>query len=190
MTSASPPSATAKWTQADWTTAENAVNIPLPPQPPPPRTIQDDVWKALGYVGDAIFILVYLVVAFRFSTFASNDLLYKPTPYRALAAIYTFIFAPIFIPHYLYRSLRVYWKKEAAPTVYSVFPLYAYKPEEEVDFIKSMTGFPENTDNPADPVTTWKKAKVDAETAAAQAVLLISSFAEAMKSKEDRVTGK
>ena len=184
------PSSTAKWTQAEWAAAENAVNTPTPPPPPPPRTIQDDIWQALGYVGDVLFILIYLALAYRFSSFASNELLHKPTPYRALSAIYTFIFAPIFIPYYSYRALQAYWKKEEAPRVYSFFPIYPYKPGEEVDFMKSIVGFPEDMADPADPVTLWKQSKVEADDAAAQAKLLISSFTEAMKSKEDRITGK
>ena len=56
--------------------------------------------------------------------------------------------------------------------------------------MKSIVGFPEDMADPADPVTLWKQSKVEADDAAAQAKLLISSFTEAMKSKEDRITGK
>jgi hypothetical protein len=100
----------------------------------------------LEALGDAlkwtllIFVIVY---GLRAASFAANQNLYLPLPYRILKFIYTFIFFPIWIPYYLYREIKhAIWPCIDEPHFESVFPVNPYDPKEGLDLNKRLFGFP------------------------------------------------
>ncbi len=87
-----------------------------------------------------IFVVVY---GLRAASFAANQNLYLPLPYRILKFIYTFIFFPIWIPYYLYREIKhAIWPCIDEPHFESVFPVNPYDPKEGLDLNNRFFGYP------------------------------------------------
>jgi hypothetical protein len=107
------------------------------------RTYWDDFKEALSSVvkwGLLVFVLFY---ALRAASFAANQNLFLPLPYRALKFIYTFIFFPIWIPYYLYREVKhLIWPCIDEPHFESVFPVQPYNPQDGIDLNKRLFGYP------------------------------------------------
>ncbi len=107
------------------------------------RTYWDDFTDALNSVlkwGLIGFVLFY---AIRSASFAANQNLFLPLPYRVLKFMYTLIFFPIWIPYYAYREIKhAIWPCIDEPAFESVFPVQPYNPGEELDLNKRLFGYP------------------------------------------------
>ena len=75
------------------------------------RTLYDDLYDSLSILWKWLFVLIYILVGLRCASFAANEVLYKPVPYRVLTFVYTFLFVPIFGPYYLWKVVKnLIWK--------------------------------------------------------------------------------
>lgn len=147
---------------------------------PPPTTWQDDVGTAAKYAFGTIGVILYICLAVRFAAFAANDLLYKPLPYRVLAFIYTFLFAPVFIPYYMYREVTHWiWPKIDGPHFESIFPVRPYDPSESLTFDKRIYGY---ADTPG--IRAWIQRMQANETAQRLGVLQTSILHKLIQAKE------
>lgn len=122
--------------------SDNPIDFPQPPQDPQPLSTMDAVWLALETIGGTLLVIAYLAIALRFVAFATSENIHKPLPFRVLIGIYTFIFAPLFIPYYLYRAYRGAWGTAPFPVAYSIFPMNYFREGEEYDLLKSISGIP------------------------------------------------
>lgn len=112
------------------------------PTPTQPTTLADDVSSALKLALKIVGIILYICIALRIAAFVANDLLYKLLPYRALAFIYAFIFAPFLAPYYLYREFAHRVWPGVEPTHFeSLFPMTPYDPSEPITFDKRIYGY-------------------------------------------------
>jgi hypothetical protein len=107
------------------------------------RSVKDDIWDSFIISLQWIGIIIYILLALRFASFAANANLYKPLPYRFLAFIYTFIFAPIVAPYYLWREIKaLIWPGIVAQPLYeSFFPIIPYNPTEELTMNRRLYGY-------------------------------------------------
>ena len=107
-----------------------------------PTTWEDDISSALKIALKTVGIILYICIALRIAAFVANDLLYKLLPYRALAFIYAFIFAPFLAPYYLYREFahRI-WPGVEPPHFESLFPMTPYDPSEPITLDKRIYGY-------------------------------------------------
>jgi len=111
------------------------------------RTTSDIVWdafkKALSFLG----IIIYLVLALTFASFAANSLLHKPMLYRILAFVYAFIFAPIFGVYYTYNRIIYAIGIQGAelPLMEGLLPLKPYDllPNAEPTLMQRLFGYSE-----------------------------------------------
>ena len=117
-----------------------------------PLSATDAIWQSLEMIGGYIGFILYIAIALRFVAFVTSDALHKPLPYRILIGIYTFIFAPLFIPYYAYRTFKAAWDirrdppRNTLPVAYSIFPLYEFNANDPYDLIKSIAGYPNRKD--------------------------------------------
>lgn len=117
-----------------------------------PLSATDALWQSLGMIGGYIGIILYVAVALRFVAFVTSDALHKPLPYRILLGVYTFLFAPLFIAYYSYRTFKAAWDirkpvpVDTLPVAYSIFPAYEFDAREPYDLIKSIAGYPNRKD--------------------------------------------
>lgn len=104
------------------------------------RTIWDEVKIAFRSAMGWLVPILYVLVALRLAGYAANDTFYKPFPYRVLAFIYTFLFAPFLLLYYLYRLF--FSEPEEQLIFEGVFPLYPYDPNQEVTLFSRFFGYP------------------------------------------------
>lgn len=120
--------------------------------PVTPLSATDAAWQSFSMIGGYIGIILYIAIALRFVAFVTSDILHKPPPYRILVAVYTFIFAPLFIPYYAYRTFKAAWDirkpvpVDTLPVAYSIFPAFEFDAREPYDLIKSLAGYPNRKD--------------------------------------------
>jgi hypothetical protein len=76
----------------------------------------------------------------RCASFAANEYLYKPVPYRILIFIYVFIFVPFFGPYYLWKGIEHRIWNTPLPPYEGFFPLYAYT-DGPLTFNRRLTGY-------------------------------------------------
>jgi hypothetical protein len=105
------------------------------------RTLWDDIVDACSIMAASAFLILYILVGIRCGSFAANDLLYKPVPYRIIAFIYTFIFCPIFAPYYLWKVIKHYVWGTPLPLFEGLLPLNAYDPSEPLTISKRLFGY-------------------------------------------------
>jgi len=126
------------------------------------RGITDDIRDSLIISLQYIGIIIYIVVALRFASFAANANLYKPLPYRFLAFIYTFIFAPIVAPYYIWREIKAFFWASIEPPLYeSFFPIIPYNPLEELTLNRRLYGYADT-----EGLQSWIKRQLDKDLAA------------------------
>ena len=126
------------------------------------RTAQDDIWDALNLALTWGLVFIYIIIALRFAGFAANSNLHKPVAYRALIFIYTFIFAPLFAPYYIWRQIQVWiWPATALPRFEGLFPVNAYTEGKELDVRDYLFGYADTAE-----LKAWIAAKLQTETAA------------------------
>jgi hypothetical protein len=147
------------------------------------RTWWDDVKEAIAYALGWTLLVVWIVLAFRFAGFAANDLLYKPLPYRVLSFIYTFIFAPVFAPYYIYREIMhwFYPSDDYKPHFESIFPVVPYDPSEPLTFDKRVYGY---ADTPA--IRAWIQKKQDEEKQSWLEKLQSTIMADLIQQREEQ----
>jgi hypothetical protein len=123
--------AAAAQTQAQKDAEQAAVN----------RTIYDDFSDSMTIIGKVIFWLIYILVGIRCASFAVNEIMYKPLPYRVLVFFYTFLFTPIFGPYYLWIIIkRLIWKTPS-PMYEGLFPMNPYDPSEPLTLNNRLFGY-------------------------------------------------
>ena len=124
------------------------------------RTPWDEIWSAFKYAMSFIGIIIYVLIALRFAGFASNSIFYKPLAYRILIFTYTFLFAPVFLPYYLYRQIAIYiWPESATlPRFEGLFPVIPYDPTKEITMNNRIFGY---ADTPE--IKKWVEEKRQAE---------------------------
>ncbi len=109
------------------------------------RTFWDDFLDAFKSVFKWGIIFFCVMYGLRAASFAANQNLWRPLPYRVIIFIYTFIFFPIWIPYYLYREIKhLIWPCIDEPHFESVFPVTPYTPNpaEKFDLKKRLFGYP------------------------------------------------
>lgn len=95
-----------------------------------------DAWeKVKPPLFSSVTVIIIVVLALRAASFAVNDNLWRPLPYRILLFIYTFLYFPITVPYYLYRVIRSYFSvdPDMKPHMEGMFPVNTYVPEPNVD---------------------------------------------------------
>jgi hypothetical protein len=118
-------------TQAQREAQQNAAN----------RTLYDDVSDSMSIMGKVIFWIVYILVGLRCASFAANEIMYKPLPYRILVFFYTFLFTPVFGPYYLWIVIkRLFWKTPS-PMYEGFFPMNPYDPSEPLTLNRRLFGY-------------------------------------------------
>jgi hypothetical protein len=125
------------------------------------RTLLDDIADSFTIMLKSSVLILYILVGIRCGSFAANDLLYKPAPYRIIAFIYTFIFCPIFAPYYLWKVIKHYIWGTPLPLFEGLLPLNAYDPSEPLTISKRLLGY---ADTPL--LKEWIQVKQDEETKA------------------------
>jgi hypothetical protein len=123
------------------------------------RTAYDDVLDSLGVIGQTMFWIVYVLVGLRCASFAANEILYKPLPYRLLVFVYTFLFVPIFGPYYLWVIIKSMIWKTPAPMYEGLFPITPYDPSEPLNLNRRLFGY---ADTPQ--IREWMTAQQQKET--------------------------
>jgi hypothetical protein len=105
------------------------------------RTVYDDLSDSMTIISKALFWLVYILVGLRCASFAANEIMYKPLPYRVLVFFYTFLFTPIFGPYYLWIAIkRLIWKTPS-PMYEGFFPMTPYDPSEPLTLNRRLFGY-------------------------------------------------
>ena len=101
------------------------------------------------------------------SSFAANEIMYKPLPYRVLVFFYTFLFTPIFGPYYLWIMIkRLIWKTPS-PMYEGFFPMYPYDPSEPLTLNRRLFGYAESPQ-----LRQWMDDERQKETAARDAAVV------------------
>ena len=125
------------------------------------RSLYDDITDSLIILAKSIVIIFYIVIGLRCASFAANELLYKPVPYRLLAFVYTFIFCPIFAPYYLWKVLKNYIWGTPLPLFEGLLPINSYDPSDPLTLSRRLFGY---ADTPA--LQEWIRGKQDDESMA------------------------
>ena len=130
------------------------------------RTTYDDITDTFSSLGSILFRLLYIIVGLRCASFAANEYLYKPVPYRILIFIYVFIFVPFFGPYYLWKGIEHRIWNTPLPPYEGFFPIYAYEPSDPLTFNRRLTGY-RNTSQ----LQEWITKKLADELAARDAAI-------------------
>lgn len=105
------------------------------------RTLYDDFSDSMTIMGKVIFWLVYILVGLRCASFAANEIMYKPLPYRVLVFFYTFLFAPVFGPYYLWIIIKRFIWKTPSPMYEGFFPMNPYNPSDPLTLNRRLFGY-------------------------------------------------
>ena len=128
-------------------------------------TIYDDISDALLSLAKWMFFLVYVIVGLRCASFATNENLHKPVPYRILIFAYTFLFVPIFGPYYLWKNIESYIWNTPLPPYEGFFPLYPYDKSEPLTLNRRLYGYIDSPELQA-RIATKIKQELEAKDAA------------------------
>ena len=100
------------------------------PDVPQAQSTLDSAIQALQIVAGFLGLIFYILVVYRLIGYAAFDNLHRLYPFRILICIYTAIFAPVFIPYYLFRSFRAKLGLGGNPPRFiSVFPIEVAPPK-------------------------------------------------------------
>jgi hypothetical protein len=122
------------------------------------RTLYDDITDSASVLAKSLFMIFYILVGLRCASFAANECLYKPVPYRVIVFVYTFIFCPIFAPYYLWKVIQNYIWGTALPLYEGLLPIIPYDSSELLTLNRRLFGY---ADTPS--LQQWIKGKQDAE---------------------------
>jgi len=97
-----------------------------PKQDPFKRTLWDDVNESWFIIGGFLGTLIWLIFGLRFGSSIVNEYYYLKAPYKILMFVYTFIFTPILIPYFIYKTFRTWlFPTSYPPIIFRCFlPLY------------------------------------------------------------------
>lgn len=104
-------------------------------------TIYDDLTESFSALAKIFVVLVYIIVGLRCASFATNEYLHKPVPYRILIFFYTFLFVPIFGPYYLWKNITSYIWNTPLPPYEGFFPLYPYTKSDPLTLNRRLYGY-------------------------------------------------
>jgi len=131
------------------------------------RTIYDDLGDSMSIIGKVLFWLVYILVGLRCASFAANEIMYKPLPYRVLVFFYTFLFVPVFGPYYLWIVIKRFIWNTPSPMYEGFFPMTPYDPSEPLTLNRRLFGY---ADTPQ--LRQWMDDQRQKETAARDAAVV------------------
>jgi hypothetical protein len=104
---------------------------PLPEEPktekdPFKRSVWDDVSDSWRIIAGSLGSLIWFIFGLRFASSIANEYYYKKAPYKILMFVYTFIFTPVLIPYFIFKTIRTWLLPESYPPfVYRCFlPLF------------------------------------------------------------------
>ena len=119
---------------------------------------KDAFAKSKGRLITYFWLLLFVILGLRAASFAANENLWKPLPYRILIFIYTFLFFPVTIPYYGYRELRAWLSgdPEMKPRMEGLFPKDAYEPTPDLILSQRFFGY---ADTPG--LQQWMQSKRD-----------------------------
>lgn len=97
-----------------------------PKQDPFKRTVWDDVTDSWVIIASFLGSLIWFVFGLRFGSSIANEYYYLKAPYKILMFVYTFIFTPVLIPYFIYKTIRTWLFPIAYPpiTFRCFLPLY------------------------------------------------------------------
>jgi hypothetical protein len=90
------------------------------------RTVWDDVNESWLIIGGFLGSLIWLIFGLRFGSSIANEYYYLKTPYKILMFVYTFIFTPVLIPYFIFKTIRTWlFPKTYPPVIFRCFlPLF------------------------------------------------------------------
>lgn len=136
-------------------------------------TIYDDITNSILILAKWTFFIFYIFIGLRCASFAINENLHKPVPYRILIFIYTFIFTPIFGPYYLWKNIESYIWNTPLPPYEGFFPLYPYDKSDPLTLNRRLYGY---LDSPQ--LQARIKTKINQELAAKDAAVVSKGLRE------------
>jgi hypothetical protein len=131
-------------------------------------SVWDITVDALKYALLTVCVLFLILICLRVGSFAANDSIYKPAPYRILNFIYGFLFAPLLLPYYLYREIKGWWYEDSniIPHFEGLLPLVSYLPKESLTLGDRIYGFAKTPE-----LCEWSKCKQSVELCKKKSVL-------------------
>jgi hypothetical protein len=110
--------------------------------------------------------IFYILLCLRFASFLANDYIHKTVPFRVLAFIYGFIFAPFIAPYYIWKELSAWIFKTRGPLFISFLPIVPYNMRKYNDLVFKLFGYVK--DEVAGIVSSMKAAELAQKVAAIQ----------------------
>ena len=109
---------------------------------------KDAATQTMETIGKVIGSIVLFILALRSASFAVNDNLWKPLPYRILLFIYVILLFPVTIPYYIYREIRGMFSDDPdmKPHMEGMFPIDPYPapmPGVEISIFNRFFGYPD-----------------------------------------------
>ena len=112
----------------------------------------------------------YILLCLRFASFLANDYIHKTVPFRILAFIYGFIFAPFIAPYYIWKELSAWIFKTQGPLFISFLPIVPYNMRKYNDLVFKLFGYVK--DEVAGIVSSMKAAELAQKVAVLQRKLI------------------
>ncbi len=144
--------------------------------------LKDAFTSVSSQLGRIAFTILIVTLALRCASFAVNDNLWKPLPYRILLFIYVLLFFPITIPYYIYREIRglVSPDPDMVPQMEGFFPINPYTKDINVEptLLQRLFGY---EDTPR--LATWIEKKLEQYEVLRQESLK-SNVLETLKAQE------
>lgn len=81
------------------------------------RTVWDDVNESWLIIGGFLGTLIWIIFGLRFGSSIANEYYYLKAGYKILMFVYTFIFTPVLIPYFIYKTLRTWLFPVAYPPI-------------------------------------------------------------------------
>lgn len=110
--------------------------------------------------------IFYILLCLRFASFLANDYIHKTVPFRILAFVYGFIFAPFIAPYYIWKEISAWIFKKQGPLFISFLPIIPYNMRKYNDLIFKLFGYVK--DEVAGVVSSLKAAELAQRTAVLQ----------------------
>jgi hypothetical protein len=150
------------------------------------KTTTDNISQAAKDVLKWTSFAIFIILALRVASFAANDILWMPYPYRIVSFFYTFIFGFIWVPYYLVQAIRNLINPEIQlPRFESVFPLYEYDQNKELTIYDKLFGYPNSEE-----LCKWIQSKrEDYENCRKIAALPTGFFEKLMEEKQKEAQG-
>jgi len=102
-----------------------------PKQDPFKRTVWDDVNDSWLIIAAYLGFFIWFIFGLRFGSSITNEYYYLKGAYKILMFVYTFIFTPLLIPYFIYKTLRTWIFPETYPPITFRCFLPLYETEDE-----------------------------------------------------------